>query len=80
MMGLPDRAGRLLTLLVAARGSVSSDLLVREASAGRLTREIARARAALRRLGAPGSIETAHGLGYRITPELRAWVNDRVSA
>jgi DNA-binding winged helix-turn-helix (wHTH) protein len=79
-MGLPDRAGRLLALLVAARGAVSSDLLVREVSAGRLTSEIARARAALRRLGAPYGIETAHGLGYRITPELRAWVAERVSA
>jgi predicted DNA-binding transcriptional regulator YafY len=77
-MGLSIRSRRLLSMLVAGRATVSADLLLREADVSR--REVARARASLRKLKAPHGIVTAHGLGYRATPELLAWVAGRVAA
>jgi hypothetical protein len=65
-------------MLAAARGAVSSGLLRREACEPYYAVPFTRAH--LRRLGAPEGIISVHRLGYRITPELRAWIDERVAA
>ena len=79
MRGLSIRSRRLLSALVAARGAVSSDMLTREAG-GQVSRAVSALRTFLRGAGAPEGVITERGLGYRATPELRAWASERVSA
>ena len=72
-MGLSPQSRSLLTMLAAGRGAVSSDLLRREACDPYYA--VPYTRASLRQLGAPEGIISVHRLGYRITPELRAWIS-----
>jgi len=85
VVGLPRRPARMLAMLFCSPGTVASDLLLREALPRRADMdavfgEVKRVRDRLRETDAPHGIISAHGLGYRITPELRAWIDERVAA
>lgn len=79
MRGASERAARLLSALLSARGAVSGDMLAREVG-GQVSPAVSALRTFLRGAGAPEGVITERGLGYRVTPELRAWVSQRVSA
>jgi len=84
-IGLPLRPARVLGMLYSARGMVASTLLLREALRRRCDMEsvfgeVKRIRDRLSAVNAPEGVISVHGLGYRMTPDLRDWVSARVPA
>lgn len=87
-LGVENRTARLLALLLACPGVVSSELLWSEVFSDHATGDgpeihnvkvhLSKARRRLRDLGGPESIVAVIGLGYRMMPDLRAWMNARL--
>lgn len=86
----PKHAAVLAVLLHAAPGRYVSDAAIYQAvyehqngdgpCATSVKVAICKLRLRLGDLRAPHGIETAYGHGYRATPELRAWLQDRLDA
>lgn len=84
----PKHAAILAVLLGVSQGRYVSDTAIYEAvyeypngdgpHPSSVKVGISRLRLRLKDLRAPHGIETAYGYGYRITPELRAWLLERV--
>lgn len=79
---VPARVARLLICLVSAPAHSAVRFARLEESGpytlGSAKVQMHRLRARLAALGVPDAIETIWGLGYRLTPEARAWLRQHV--
>ena len=81
-LGVPVRVARLLLCLAGAPTHAAVRFCKLEESGpytlGSAKVQMHRLRVRLAALGAPDAIETIWGMGYRLTPEARAWLRQHV--